>query len=79
MKKQYGKNMKYNTIMILAILITSFFSLSIAYLLCNYFVSQYTFYKMFQLILTILLMTTFYAPIKHILLKNMKIKGDDNE
>lgn len=69
--------MNYNTAIIISILITAFLSLSLSYVFSTYFFKDTSLEEISQLILAILLMTTFYASIKHFLLKYMEIKEED--
>ena len=66
--------MNYNIVVIVSIVICAILSLLISYygvlLLLN---ENSGLFKMAQLIVAIVSMTTFYAPIKHVLLKYMNI------
>ena len=65
--------------MIAAVVITLLFAFGVSTLAVEYFLDGSSWKKMVQLILAIFLMTTFYAPIKHIILKYMDIKGLEDE
>lgn len=71
--------MNYNVAIIVAAVITMLLALGISTVAVDFFLADASWKKMAQLIAAILLMTTFYAPIKHILLKYMDIKGPEDE
>jgi len=71
--------MNYNVTIIVSIVITALLALGISFGVINFFFEDSSFKKIIQLIIAVLFMTTFYAPIKHILLKYMDIKGCDDE
>lgn len=71
--------MNYNVAIIVAVVITMLLALGISSLIVNFFFDTSSWKKIIQLIAAILFMTTFYAPIKHILLKYMDIKGNEDE
>jgi hypothetical protein len=69
--------MNYNIMMIVSTIICAIISMLISYYLVLFFLSEQSgFFKIAQLILTIVSMTTFYAPIKHIIMKYMKIEEE---
>ncbi len=69
----------YNVAIIVSIVITAVLALGVSYGVINFFFEQNSWKKIIQLIIAVLFMTTFYAPIKHILLKYMDIKGSDDD
>ncbi len=71
--------MNYNVAIIVSIIITMLLALGISYLMVDMFFEASSFKKIIQLIAAIFFMTTFYAPIKFILLKYMDIKGNEDE
>lgn len=71
--------MNYNVGIIVSIVITSLLALGISFGVVELFFAQTSWKKIVQLILAIFLMTTFYSPIKFILLKYMDIKGLEDE
>lgn len=71
--------MNYNIAMIISVVSTACISLLFSYLLTDYFFEGASYFKVVQLIIAVLLMTTFYAPIKYVILKYMDIKGEDND
>ncbi len=71
--------MKYNTVVLIAILITAVLALGLSYVISNYFFSQYSFYKMIQLFFAVLFLTTFYSPIKFFLIEYMDSEGPKDE
>lgn len=71
--------MNYNIAIIVAAVTTMLVALGISTLAVDYFLADSSWKKMAQLIMAVFLMTTFYAPIKHILLKYMDIKGNEDE
>jgi hypothetical protein len=72
--------MNYNIVIIVSIVICAILSLLISYygvlLLLN---ENSGLFKMAQLIVAIVSMTTFYAPIKHVLLKYMDVDQEESE
>lgn len=71
--------MNYNVAIIVSIIITMLLALGISSLIVSFFFEASSFKKVIQLIVAVFFMTTFYAPIKHILLKYMNIKGNEDE
>jgi hypothetical protein len=72
--------MNYNIIILISIVICAIISLFISYYLALFIVSQESsFFKAIQLIIAIISMTTFYAPIKHILIKFINLDEDESE
>ncbi|RXJ99562.1 hypothetical protein CRU98_05915 [Arcobacter sp. CECT 8986] len=66
--------MSYNIVSIISIVITALLALLIShYLSLVFFEDTNSFRKIVQLIIAVVVMTTFYAPIKYILLKYMGI------
>ncbi|RXJ95564.1 hypothetical protein CRV00_03725 [Malaciobacter molluscorum] len=66
--------MSYNIVSIISIVITALLALLFShYLSLVFFEDANNFRKIVQLIIAIVVMTTFYAPIKYILLKYMGI------
>jgi len=80
MKKQYGKNMNYNIVVIVSIVICAILSLLLSYYgLLLLLDENSALFKIAQLIVAIVSMTTFYAPIKHVLLKYMDVDSSESE
>lgn len=80
MKHQYGKIMNYNILIVISIVICAIISLFISYYLALLIVGESSsFFKAVQLIIAVISMTTFYAPIKHILIKFMNLNEDESE
>ena len=78
MKKQFGKNMNYNIVIIVSIVICAILSLLLSYYGVLLILDENSgLFKVAQLIVAIVSMTTFYAPIKHVLLRYMNI--DESE
>jgi len=71
--------MNYNVAIIVSVVITMLLALGISNVLVELFFEVNTWKKIIQLIGAIFFMTTFYAPIKFILLKYMNIKGPEDE
>jgi hypothetical protein len=69
----------YNVAIIVSIIITGLLALGISFGVSEMFFSSSSWKKIVQLILAIFFMTTFYSPIKYILLKYMDIKGSEDE
>lgn len=69
--------MNYNIVSTVSIIITALLSLLISYYISIWFFENTSWQKIVQLIAAILFMTTFYSPIKFILLKYMDIKDED--
>lgn len=64
--------MNYNIVVIISTIICAIISVFISYFLVLFTLDQESgFFKIAQLILTIISMITFYAPIKYILMKYM--------
>lgn len=80
MKLLFGKIMNYNFIVIISLIICAIISFVASYYLSLLMLSETSaLFKVSQLIIAIISMTTFYAPIKHFLLKYMEIKEDKSE
>jgi len=72
--------MNYNIIVIVSIIICAIISLSLSYYGVLLILDENSaLFKMAQLIVAIVSMTTFYAPIKHLLLKYMEIDSNESE
>lgn len=72
--------MNYNIVVIVSIVICAILSLLISYYGVLLLLDENSgLFKMAQLILAIVSMTTFYAPIKHLLLKYMNIDDSESE
>ena len=75
MKRQFGKRMNYNIVVIVSVIICAIISMFISYYLVLFTMGEKnSLFKIIQLILTIVSMTTFYAPIKYILMKYTNIE-----
>jgi hypothetical protein len=80
MKILYGRNMNYNIVVIVSIVICAILSLLLSYYGVLLILDENSsLFKMAQLIVAIVSMTTFYAPIKHVLLKYMDIDSSESE
>ncbi len=74
MKMQFGKNMNYNVSIIISLVICAIISFIIGFYSVNLFLSEKSaYFKIFQLIITIISMMSIYSPIKFLLLKYMDI------
>ena len=72
--------MNYNIIVIISALICAIISILISYYLVLFILGESSsFFKIAQLIVAIVSMTTFYAPIKYLLMKYMNIKPEERE
>ena len=71
--------MNYNVAIIVSVVITMLLALGVSSILVELFFEANTWKKIIQLIGAVFFMTTFYAPIKFILLKYMDIKGPEDE
>ena len=71
--------MNYNIGIIVSLVITMLLALGVSFGLVNLFFEASSWKKIIQLIAAVFFMTTFYAPIKHILLKYMNVKGNDDD
>jgi magnesium-transporting ATPase (P-type) len=80
MKDQFGEKMNYNMIMIISVVICVIISSLIGYYSVLFALGQNnSLFKIAQLIITIVLMTTFYAPIKYLLIKFMDLELEERE
>ena len=80
MKDLYGEKMNYNIVVIISIVICAIISSLISYYLVIFTLGENSsLFKIAQLIITIVSMTTFYAPIKYLLMKYMDIKQEERE
>ena len=80
MKTLFGKNMNYNFLIIISIVICAIISFILSYYLALFTVGEKSsFFKIVQLIVAIVSMTTFYAPIKHLLIKFTNLEEDERE
>ena len=71
--------MNYNIVVIVSIFICAIISLLLSYYGVLLILDESSsLFKMAQLIVAIVSMTTFYAPIKHLLLKYMNIDESEN-
>lgn len=72
--------MNYNIIVIISVVICAIISLFISYYLVLFILGENSsFFKIAQLIIAIVSMTTFYAPIKYLLIKFMDKELDGRE
>lgn len=72
--------MNYNIVIIVSIVICAILSLLLSYYGVLLILDENSgLFKVTQLIVAIVSMTTFYAPIKHILLKYMDIDSNESE
>ena len=80
MKDLYGEKMNYNIVVIISIVICAIISSLISYYLVIFTLGENSsLFKIAQLILTIVSMTTFYAPSKYLLMKFMDIEPEERE
>ena len=80
MKDLYGEKMNYNIVVIISIVICAIISSLISYYLVLFILGENSsLFKIAQLIITIVSMTTFYAPIKYLLMKFMDIEPEERE
>jgi hypothetical protein len=72
--------MSYNFVVIISIIICAIISLLLSYYGVLLVLSENSgLFKIAQLIVAIVSMTTFYAPIKHLLLKYMDVDQEESE
>ena len=72
--------MNYNIVVIISIVICAIISLLLSYYGVLLVLSENSgLFKIAQLIVAIVSMTTFYAPIKHLLLKYMDVDQEESE
>lgn len=77
---QYGKNMNYNIVVIVSVVICGIISLLLSYYGTLLILDENSgLFKVCQLIIAVASMTTFYAPIKVALLKYMDIEIPESE
>lgn len=80
MKRQFGKIMNYNLVVIISVVICAIISMLISYYGVLLLLDETSgLFKMAQLVVAIVSMTTFYAPIKHLLLKYMDVEESEGE
>ena len=80
MKSQFGKKMNYNIVVIISVIICAIISLLISYYIALFVLGESnSFFKIAQLIIAIVSMTSFYAPIKYLLMKYMNINQEERE
>ena len=80
MKRLSGKIMNYNIVVIVSVIICAIISMLISYYGVLLLLDENSgLFKMAQLIVAIVSMTTFYAPIKHMLLNYMNIDEREGE
>jgi hypothetical protein len=80
MKDLFGEKMNYNIVVIISIVICAIISSLISYYLVIFTLGENnSLFKIAQLIITIVSMTTFYAPIKYLLMKFMDIEQEERE
>ena len=72
--------MNYNIIVIISVILCAIISLFISYYLVLFILGENSsFFKIAQLIIAIVSMTTFYAPIKYLLTKFMDKELDERK
>lgn len=72
--------MNYNIVVIVSIIICAILSMLLSYYGVLLILDEKSeLFKMAQLIVAIVSMTTFYAPIKHLLLKYMDVDESESE
>lgn len=80
MKNQFGKIMNYNIVVIVSMTICAIISLLLSYYGVLLILDEKSgLFKIAQLVVAIASMTTFYAPIKHFLIKYMDIEIEESE
>ena len=69
--------MSYNVVALIAIIITAVISLLASHYISLFFLEETnSLFKIVQLIIAIVSMTTFYAPIKYLLFKYMDVQEE---
>ncbi|AXH15725.1 hypothetical protein [Malaciobacter mytili] len=69
--------MSYNMVSVIAIAITAVIALLAShYFTLMFFEEEHSLFKIVQLIIAIVTMTTFYAPIKYYLIKKMGVEEE---
>jgi len=72
--------MNYNIVVVVSVVICAIISLLISYYGVMLLLDEKSgLFKMAQLIVAIVSMTTFYAPIKHLLIKYMDVDESESE
>jgi hypothetical protein len=72
--------MNYNIVVIISVIICAIISFVLSYYLSLFILGENSgLFKIAQLIIAIVSMTTFYAPIKYLLLKFMEIDENKSE
>lgn len=72
--------MNYNIIVIISVIICGILSITISYYGMLFILDESSgLFKVGQLIIAVVFMTSFYAPIKFFLIKYMKIDLDESE
>jgi len=72
--------MNYNLLVIIGIVICAIISFIFSYYLALFTVGENSgLFKIVQLVAAIVSMTTFYAPIKHVLMKFTNLEEDERE
>lgn len=72
--------MNYNIMVVISALICAIISLFISYYLVLFILGESSsFFEIAQLIIAIVSMTTFYAPIKYLLMKFIDIKEEERK
>lgn len=72
--------MNYNIVVIISIVICAILSLLLSYYGVLLILDENSsLFKIAQLVIAIVSMTTFYAPIKHLLFKYMDVEEDQSE
>jgi len=72
--------MNYNLLAVISVVFCAIISFCISYYLALFIVGENSsLFKVTQLIVAIVSLTTFYAPIKHILIKFTNLQEDERE
>lgn len=80
MRKQFGKNMNYNIVVIISLVISAVISLLISYYGVLLLLEETSsFFKFAQLVVAVTCMTSFYSPLKYFLLKYMEVDINEGE
>lgn len=69
--------MNYSLVATISLITTALLALGFSFLISSYFFAGTSWEKIVQLVVAMLFLVTFYAPIKFILLKYMDVKEDD--
>ena len=72
--------MNYNLLVVISIVICAIISFVLSYYITLLMLDENSgFFKMVQLFIVIVLLSSFYAPIKYMLMKLMNFKEEEND